>query len=84
MGRKYLWHKVYNYEVPYSPCVDVEGNPNLEWREESDPEPAAPQAEELAPVNAPPTGGSVASDAKPQGRTIEKKPASSKVGGKKG
>lgn len=53
MGRKYVWHIAYEYEVPYSKGLDVEGNPNLEWREEADaPEPVVEEAPK-APVKAP-------------------------------
>ncbi len=46
MGRKYVWHKAYGYEVPYSKQLDVDGNPNLEWREEAVPAPASPKVSE--------------------------------------
>jgi hypothetical protein len=39
MGRRYLWHKVYEYEVPHNPAMKVEQNADLEWREEKDEDP---------------------------------------------
>jgi len=51
MGRKYVWHIAYEYEVPYSKHLDVEGNPDLEWREEADPvQPVAEVKVEVAPA----------------------------------
>lgn len=52
MGRRYVWHKVFEYEVPNTPQLDVDKHPDLEWLEESDKteeEPAAKPAPKPAP-----------------------------------
>ena len=34
--KKIVWNTNQNREVPYNDNLDVEGNPNLEWREVDD------------------------------------------------